>query len=44
MKTLIVYYSRTNVTKDIANRLQKELDCDIEEIQTAENMTEDSDT
>lgn len=32
MKTLIVYYSRTNVTKDIANRLQKELDCDIEEI------------
>ena len=32
MKTLIVYYSRTNVTKDIANRIQKELDCDIEEI------------
>ena len=32
MKILIVYYSRTNVTKDIANRLQKELDCDIEEI------------
>ena len=32
MKTLIVYYSRTNVTKGIANRLQKELDCDIEEI------------
>jgi flavodoxin len=32
MKTLIVYYSRTNVTKDIANRLQKELECDIEEI------------
>jgi flavodoxin len=32
MKTLIVYYSGTNVTKDIANRLQKELDCDIEEI------------
>jgi len=32
MKILIVYYSRTNVTKDIANRLQKELECDIEEI------------
>ena len=32
MKTLIVYYSRTNVTKEIANKIQKELDCDIEEI------------
>ena len=32
MKTLIVYYSRTNVTKGIANKLQKELNCDIEEI------------
>ena len=32
MKTLIVYYSRTNTTKEIANKLQKELDCDIEEI------------
>ncbi len=32
MKTLIVYYSRTNVTKGIANKIQKELDCDIEEI------------
>ena len=32
MKTLIVYYSRTNVTKGIAEKLQKELDCDIEEI------------
>ena len=32
MKTLIVYYSRTNVTKEIANKLQKELDCDIEEL------------
>ncbi|WP_406534139.1 hypothetical protein [Methanobrevibacter sp.] len=25
MKTLIVYYSRTNTTKEIANKLQKEL-------------------
>lgn len=32
MKTLIVYYSRTNVTKEIANKLQNELNCDIEEI------------
>ena len=32
MKTLIVYYSRTNVTKGIANKIQKELNCDIEEI------------
>lgn len=32
MKTLLVYYSRTNVTKTIAELIQKELDCDIEEI------------
>lgn len=32
MKTLIVYYSRTNVTKGIANKLQEKLNCDIEEI------------
>ena len=32
MKILIVYYSRTNVTKMIAEKLQKELKCDIEEI------------
>ena len=32
MKTLIVYYSRTNVTKGIANEIQSLLDCDIEEI------------
>lgn len=32
MKTLIVYYSRTNVTRKIAEMLQKELNCDIEEI------------
>ena len=32
MKILIVYYSRTNVTRKIAEILQKELDCDIEEI------------
>ena len=32
MKILIVYYSRTNVTRKIAEELQKKLDCDIEEI------------
>lgn len=32
MKTLIVYYSRTQTTKRIAEMIQKELDCDIEEI------------
>lgn len=32
MKTLIVYYSRTQVTKKIAELIQKELKCDIEEI------------
>ena len=32
MKTLIVYYSRTGITRKIANKIQKELDCDIEEI------------
>ena len=32
MKTLIVYYSRTKVTKKIAEMIQKELNCDGEEI------------
>lgn len=32
MKILIAYYSRTNVTKGIAEKLQKKLNCDIEEI------------
>lgn len=32
MKTLIVYYSRSNVTKKIAEMLREKLDCDIEEI------------
>ena len=36
MKTLIVYYSRTKVTKKIAEMLQKELNCDIEEITDCE--------
>lgn len=32
MKTLIVFYSRTENTKKIAKTLQKSLNCDIEEI------------
>ena len=32
MNALIVYYSRTDVTKGIAKQLQEKLDCDIEEI------------
>lgn len=32
MKTLIVYYSRTNTTRQIAEKIQKKLNCDIEEI------------
>lgn len=32
MKTLLVYYSRTDVTKKIAEIIQEKLNCDIEEI------------
>ena len=32
MKTLIVYYSRTGVTKKVAEILKQKLNCDIEEI------------
>ncbi len=32
MKTLLVYYSRTNVTKKIAEMIQEKLGCDMEEI------------
>lgn len=32
MKTLVVYYSRSNITKGIAEDIQTELKCDIEEI------------
>ena len=37
MKTLIAYYSRTNVTKGIAETLQKKLNCDIEQIRDTKN-------
>lgn len=32
MKTLIVYYSRTGVTKKVSETLKQKLNCDIEEI------------
>lgn len=32
MKILIVCYSRSGITKEVAETLQKKLDCDIEEI------------
>jgi flavodoxin len=37
MKILIVYYSRTNTTKKVAEELQKKLNCDIEEIIDTKN-------
>lgn len=36
-KTLIVYYSRTGNTRKVAEALQKELGCDIEEIQSVKS-------
>lgn len=32
MKALVVFYSRTGITKEVAVRISEELDCDIEEI------------
>ena len=32
MKSLVVFYSRTGITKEIAVHISEELDCDIEEI------------
>ena len=29
MKTLLVYYSRTQITEKIAKTIQKDLDCEI---------------
>ncbi|MBA3064202.1 flavodoxin [Candidatus Woesearchaeota archaeon] len=32
MKALVVFYSRTGITKEIAVHISEELDCDIEQI------------
>jgi flavodoxin len=39
MKTLIVYYSRTNTTKELTNYLAKKLKCDIEELVDLKNRS-----
>lgn len=40
MKTLIIYYSRTGLTKKLANSIREKLpDCDIEEIKTKTSRT-----
>lgn len=40
MKTLIIYYSRTGLTKKLANSIKEKLtDCDIEEIKTKNSRT-----
>lgn len=37
MKTLIAYYSRTNITKKVATDIAEKLDCDIEQIKPKVN-------
>jgi len=39
MKILIAYYSRTNITAKVAKEIQKNLDCDIEEIIDLKNRS-----
>ncbi|MCL2114872.1 MAG: flavodoxin [Methanobrevibacter sp.] len=39
MKTLIAYYSRTNITENVAKSLQKEFHADMEEIQDFKNRS-----
>ena len=39
MKTLIAYYSRTNITANVAKSLQKEFNADIEEIKDTKNRS-----
>ena len=39
MKILITYYSRTNITKKVAKEIQKDLECDIEEIVDLKNRS-----
>ena len=37
MKTLIVYYSRSNITKKVAESIREKLDCDVEEVKLEVN-------
>jgi len=37
MKSLVAYYSRSNITKRLAENIAKELNCDIEEIKPKVN-------
>jgi len=39
MKILITYYSRTNITEKVAKAIQKNLNCDIEEIIDLKNRS-----
>lgn len=39
MKTLIVYYSRTGITKRIAEEISQSIECDVEEIVDKENRS-----
>lgn len=41
MNKLVVYFSYTNHTKEIANRIKKKLNCDILEIKTVIPYSED---
>ena len=40
-KTLVVYYSQSNTTKTVAQEIQKQLGCDIAEIECVEPFTGD---
>ena len=44
MNKLIVYFSYTNHTKEIANRIKEKINCDILEIKTVIPYSEDYDT
>ena len=39
MKTLVVYYSRTGITKRIAEEISQSINCDVEEIKDRENRS-----
>ena len=41
MNKLIVYFSYTNHTKEIANRIKEKINCDILEIKTVIPYSED---